>query len=154
MKRLSLLFALLLPALAACQPAAHLRAPDDFAALPTKGDVVYRAANPDGIVLAIRREANEPQGSLKFWSTMLDGKLRDAGYKQDGPARDAKTGTGLVGRELRYARTEGGRTYKYWVNVFVSGDRVWLVEAGGDAEKIDAEATDWLAKAMASATFG
>lgn len=151
MKRLSLLaFALPLLFTVACTPAPRLRAPDDFARLEAHDDFLFRAASPEGVVLAVRREPNQPRGTLRFWTSMIDARLRDAGYERDGAARDTQTAQGIQGARLRFARKENGRPYRYWVSVFVVGERVYLVEAGGDADKLRGETEDAVERAMAS----
>jgi len=151
---MTLLLALLFSAVPACTPSARLRPPDDFAALEGQKDFVMRAANPDGVVIAVRREANKPAGSLKFWCGMLDAKLQKDGYRADGAARDVTTTTGVHGQAMHYQRVEHGRAYRYWVTVFVSGGRIWMVEAGGDAEKLNGATGGLVEQAMSSVFIG
>jgi hypothetical protein len=111
---------------------ARLQTPSGFAAHEDK-TYDYRASDGEGVVLAVRSEKNDPKGDLEFWSSAVDVRLRKAGYAaQD--RRDVTSLDGKAGRQLRYEIASEGRTLEFWVTVFVSGRRVVIVEAGGDAE--------------------
>ena len=124
---------LALATLAGCSPTGTLRPPSGFAELDGKRPFDYRATSADGVVLAVRAEPNEPRGSTEFWASALDLRLRRAGYASVA-SRAVTTSAGVAGRQMRYAREEEGRTYAYWVTVFTTKDRVYLVEAAGDRE--------------------
>jgi hypothetical protein len=127
------LFAL---SVAACHPSAGLAAPDGFAELGGEKSYDWRAASAQGVVLAVRTEKNEPRANVDFWTDAIDVRLRRAGY--DATARkDVTSAAGLAGKQLRYSRVEDRRTYRYWLTLFVAGDRVYLVEAGGDKDSFD-----------------
>ncbi|MFO0760543.1 MAG: serine/threonine protein kinase [Byssovorax sp.] len=138
--------------LAGCTPppAAHLTTPDGFAALDKQTDYVYRAASAEGVVVAIRTEENRPKSTLDFWAGALDQQLRQTRYMPDGQASDVKAQGGLAGKQLRYTRDDGGRTYRFWMTVFVTADRVWVIEAGGDKERFTGAAEERVKKAIDS----
>jgi hypothetical protein len=138
----------------ACGPSVTLQTPPGFAVLPQQKEYLYRAASAEGVVLAIRAEENKPTGNLDFWSEALDRQLRQAGYKPDGKSEDVKSATGIPGRRLKYTRENQGRTYRYWVSVFVTETRVFCVEAGGDEDRFKGKALETIQKASDSATFG
>ncbi len=100
------------------------------------GAYAYRASSADGVVVAARAEDNDPVASVEYWSRAADRRLRRDGYTPEGISTVASEG-GLEGRLGRYSREEGGRIYRYWLTVFVTPKRVYLVEAGGDARHFD-----------------
>jgi hypothetical protein len=145
---------LLLVACAACGPRVTMATPPGFAVLKDQQEYLYRAATADGVALAVRAERNEPHGNLAFWAKALDHQLRRIGYTPDGPAADVRTTGGLPGREARYTRTENGRKYRFWLAVFVTDSRVWVVEAGGDDELVKDAIPEGIQKAIESLGIG
>jgi hypothetical protein len=93
----------------------------------------YRATTADGVVLAARRLEHDSErgGDLSFWVDVTSRRMRE----QEGYAlleqRDVKTRRGLAGKQLRFGRDDKGKTYRYWLTVFVTDDALYLVEAGG-----------------------
>lgn len=126
---------LALSATAACGPSVTLQTPSGFAVLEDQKEYLYRATSAEGVVLGVRAEKNEPRGNIDFWADALDRQLRRGGYVADGDMKEVHTKTGLTGREVRYTRVENGRKYRFWMTVFVTEKRVWVVEAGGDADR-------------------
>ena len=108
-----------------------IHTPDGFAELDDQARYDYRAADADGVVLAVRKEANDPTGDLTFWSGALDAHLRRQGYTAV-DSQPLDSADGVPGRQLRYQRDLGGRKHAFWVTVFVTDDAVVTVEAGGD----------------------
>jgi hypothetical protein len=119
-----------------CAHGAKLDTPKGFANLGDRGEFSYRAANAKGIVLTTRTQDNDVKASTDFWAEALDGKLRDKGYTPEG-ARAVKTARGLEGMQLRYVTSYDGRPHRYWVTVFSTTSRVYVVEAAGDKEPFD-----------------
>lgn len=122
--------------MAGCHPSAQLQAPDGFAQLEGQKSYDWRAASAQGVVLAVRTEANEPRANVDFWADAIDLRLRRQGYAAEA-RKDVKSSNGTDGKQLRYSRVEDGRTYRYWLTVFVTNDRVYVVEAGGDKDSFD-----------------
>ena len=122
----------------ACHPTARLQAPEDFAELGGGHDKSYdwRAASAQGVVLAVRTEANEPRANVDFWADAIDVRMRGDGYAAEAK-KDVVSASGLQGKQLRYTREEERRVYRYWLTVFATGERVYIVEAGGDRESFD-----------------
>jgi hypothetical protein len=145
---------LLLVACAACAPHVTLLTPPGFAVLKDQEEYVYRAATASGVVFAVRAEKNEPRGNLDFWAEALDHQLRRVGYTPDGPPATVNTAGGLAGREVKYTRLENGRKYRFWLAVFVTENRVWVVEAGGDEERVKGTVPEGIQKAIESITAG
>lgn len=130
MKRLIIGIAIAAQAVA-CTPNFHIDAPDGFAQLEDQERYDYRATNAEGVVLGVRRKDNDPQGDLAFWSGAVDAHLRRGGYEAV-EEHQVTTKNGVEGRQIRYHRNHQGRQHHYWVTVFVTGDAVYTVEAGGD----------------------
>lgn len=129
----------------------RLQTPSGFAARDDDS-YDYRASDGEGVVLAVRREKNDPRGDLDFWSAALDVRLRKAGYAaQD--RLDVSSADGHSGRQLRYEVEAEGRTLAFWVTVFVSGRHVVIVEAGGDTELFEPK-TEAVEAAIASLHVG
>jgi hypothetical protein len=154
MRSLTFAVALACTTLVACAPGANMITPTRFGVLEKQKEYVYRAATPEGVVIAVRAEANKPKGSLEFWAAAIDTHLRRSGYAPDGTAKDVRTSDGLPGREARYTRDEGGRKQRFWTAVFVTGGKVWIVEAGGDEEHFKGPIADGIQKAIESLSIG
>ena len=134
-ERIAFLIALLFTS--ACTHGARLETPAGFATLDGSSDYSYRATSAKGVVLATRTEPNEVKANTDFWAEALDGRLRDKGYLADGASRSVKTAKGLSGTQLRYLTSKNGREHRYWVTVFATKSKVFVVEAAGDKEPFD-----------------
>lgn len=119
-----------------------LRAQEGFAELD-EGFYDWRAASPDGVVIGVRVLRNRPEATVDFWARAVDERMRAQGYEPDGDPRPVQTQAGMRGVQLRYLRTVGGRPHRYWTTLFVRPGaflrraKVYVVEAGGDAETFD-----------------
>jgi len=133
--RIAILFTLLLCA-AGCTHGARLSTPAGFATLDEDGAYSYRATSAKGVVLATRTEPNSVKANTEFWAETLDAQLRDKGYTADG-TRAVKTARGLDGTQLRYMTSKNGREHRYWITVFATKKKVFVVEAAGDKEVFD-----------------
>jgi hypothetical protein len=114
-----------------CSRGFDIQTPDGFAELD-EGDYSYRATSAEGVVIAVRREDNDPEGNLAFWSAAVDYELRRKGYSAVS-SKDVKSGGGVSGKQIRYTLTREGRPNVLWATVYVTGGHVTVVEAGGDA---------------------
>jgi len=116
---------------------ARLETPAGFATLDDAGDAYsYRATSAKGVVLATRTEPNDVKANTEFWAEALDAKLRDKGYAAEG-VRTVRTQKGLTGTQIRYTTTKNGRAHRYWLTVFATKKKVFVVEAAGDKEPFD-----------------
>ncbi len=117
-----------------CTPAPHLFAPSEFAELHDQRSYDYRATSAQGIVLAVRTEPNKPRANVDFWVDAIDVRLRRQGYVAE-KSLSVQSDSGAIGKQIRYTRVEPDRrTYCYWVTLFASNDKLYIVEAGGDQE--------------------
>jgi hypothetical protein len=125
-----------LAALAACGPSFHHPTPREFVELEDQRLYDYRAVSADGMVLAVREIEHEPKGDLAFWSKAIENHMRKrAGYALLG-VRDVKTDSGLAGKQLRFGHDRGQKPHLYYLTVFVTGDHIYLLEAGGSKEQM------------------
>lgn len=136
-----------------CTRGPHVATPPDFAELDAPDGQVQKAVNASGVAIAVRDEKNEPRANLAFWSTTIDKRLKSTGYVAEGPAKKVRLANGLEGLALRYTTSFGGRDHAYWLTLFVTDDRVVVVEAAGDAEVFGAAAKD-IEASMASIDLG
>lgn len=119
-----------------------LRAQEGFARID---DDHYdrRVASADGVVVGVRVIRNRPEASIDFWTRAVDERMRARGYEPDGDPMGTQTRAGMRGVQLRYVQAVGGRPHRYWCTVFVRPSaflrhsKVYVVEAGGDAETFD-----------------
>lgn len=121
---------------AACTHGARLATPAGFATLGEDATFSYRATSARGVVLATRTQDNDVEANTQFWTEALDLKLRDKGYVADG-TKNVKTARGLDGTQLRYTTTKNGRAHRYWITVFTTKKKVFVVEAAGDKDAFD-----------------
>jgi hypothetical protein len=154
LRNLPALLLLLAPAaLGACAPAARLQAPEGFAVLDDQHEYTYRASTADGVVIAVRAEPNKPAGNLDFWSEAVDRQLRASRYEPDGKPADVRSAAGIPGRQMHYTRVDQGRTYRFWATVFVTEGKIYVVEAGGDADRFKGKTEESVKKAIESLTI-
>lgn len=109
------------------------------------GSSEYRATTADGVVLGIRAFDNDPKGALAFWSRVVERRTHEmAGYALL-DKRDVTTASGLKGVEMRFGHDEGKDPYLYYLALFVTDAKVYVLEAGGPkAEVTKQEAQiDW-----------
>jgi hypothetical protein len=128
-------------ALAGCTPSFNISTPSGFAELDHEGDFGYRAANAEGVVLAVRAEANDPHGDLDFWKGAVRAHFDRNGYEAD-KAKAIHSADAIPGELLRYRIERDGRPHVLLVAVFVTSNKVVTVEAGGDeahVSKVEAQ---------------
>ncbi len=100
----------------------------------------YRATTADGVVVAIRTVRHHPRGELAFWERAIENQLRDRGGYALLDKRDVATHDGVVGRQLRFGHDEGGDPHLYYVTIIPTRRRLFIVEAGGTKEQLEASA--------------
>lgn len=124
--------ALALLALAGCGRPFTPATPPGFVDLgDSYPDGEYRATTADGAVIGIRAYDNEPQGELAFWTRALENRMRDSGGYALLEKRAVSNRGGLTGTQLRFGHDEGRVPHLYWVTVFVTDKKLFILEAGG-----------------------
>jgi hypothetical protein len=131
----------------ACGRPFYVNTPPGFAELrESRGsDYAYRATSPDGVVMAIRVLEDEDRADLDFWvrSTTLD--VRSAmGYALLG-TDSVRSLDGTAGKVLHFGTDQGGKPYLYDVALFMAQSKLFIWEAGGEADKMKAaqKSIDW-----------
>jgi hypothetical protein len=139
MRTVKLALVSLLLGLAACTHGGRLATPAGFADLGSDAQHSYRATSARGVVVATRTEDNDVAANTAFWAEALDLRLKAKGYVAES-SKPVRTRRGLDGTELHYTTTVDGRPQRYWLAVFATAKRVYVVEAGGDQEVFDPSA--------------
>ena len=124
---------------AGCTPL--VRTPERFLALDPPGtDYDYRATTADGVVLGARvLEFDEKLGGgLAFWVDAIKLRVESMGGYALLAEKDFKTDAGLSGKQLRFGHDERQQPFQYWLTLFVAGDELIVVEAGGPEAKLKA----------------
>ncbi len=109
----------------------------------------YRAVSAYGVALAVRVVPNTERGNLDFWSEVVDRRLQHGGSYHAAGSTELRTRNGLVGRRLAYTYGDAQTGQTYWVTVFVTDRKVYLVEAGGGIDAFT-RARDGVERAMQS----
>jgi hypothetical protein len=137
------LVAIAAPALAGCGGRDFVPAtPAEFAEIENDyPDGEYRATTPDGVVLGVRSFENKPKASLDFWSRAVERRMRELGgyallQKTDVVSRLSRA----RGKSFRFGRDEGREPFFYDIAIFVTDDRIFVVEAGGPKTEMQKQA--------------
>ena len=128
-----------------------IQTPTRFLELDEDGSYDYRATTADGVVLSVSEHTvEEDRGStVEFWVEAIEGRLRHTGGYALTEKKEVTTSAGLKGTQLRFGHDEGQKPYRYWVTVFVKGDAVYVIEAGG-AEDVFTASVPSIETAIAS----
>jgi hypothetical protein len=139
--RALLLSALL--ALAGCR-GFDLQPPPDFVRLeePEWSPYALRTTSAHGVVIAVREVENDVEGTLPFWLDAVKERLRAVRGYALLDERALAAASGEEGRLLRFGREEGSTAYVYWVGLWVTSSRVFVVEAGGKREQFEPVAAE------------
>ncbi len=111
----------------------RMDAPVGFAVY-TEDAALYRAISADGVRIRARRVENNPPGDAAMWGQAVEAHLKNRGYhriaEQQVTARN-----GWSGSFTEYAYWYNAEEHRYAVTIFVTAGHVYLVEAGGTAER-------------------
>ncbi len=132
----------------ACRPFVPATPPGFVELEDRYGSAEYRATTADGVVLGVRSFDNDPKGERSFWVRALENRMRNMGGYALLEKREVKNRGGLTGTQLRFGHDEGDEPYLYYLTIFVTEDRVFVLEAGGARPQIQrlAEQIDWSVK--------
>ena len=138
-----------------CGPSFTLSTPPGFIELDEKySPYDYRATTADGVVIAARELDNDRHGELGFWVKAIENRMRERGGYALIESKQVKSADGVEGRLLRFGHddqggagsslqaqgTGSGRPHLYYLAVFVTEKKIFLVEAGGTKELISSQA--------------
>ena len=141
MKRMLLLLAL---AATACGPSFTAQPPAGFVEIENDyDDYDYRATTAEGVVFAVRELEHDPQGDASFWLTAIKNRMRERGGYALLEEVQVTSGDGVAGTQLRFGHDEqSGSPHLYYLTLFVTPDRLYLVEAGGTKELMTKHAAE------------
>ena len=126
MQRLTLA---LLALLAACGPHYQMDAPDGFVKY-TKDHGKFAWITADGVRVKARDVVNEPKAELPFWTDATQRHMTARGYTKKSE-KCFTTRAGAKGCTLEWLAPRGNEDWVFAVSIFVTGERVTLVEAAG-----------------------
>ena len=118
-----------------------ITAPTNFATLreADRNGYQMRATTADGVVIGVREIENDTHANQAFWATAIRNRLERAGGYALVSESEVRTTQGDTGLQLRFGRDENNVTYDYWLTLFVTNDRIYIVEAGGRRTRFEAE---------------
>jgi hypothetical protein len=125
----------------ACGPSFQTATPPGFVELDREDDdptYDYRATTADGLVVAVREIDHEPKGELSFWVRAIENEMRNRGGYALLDSKGVQTVQGLSGQQLRFGHDEGKEPHLYLLTVFVTDDYIYLLEAGGTKQLVEA----------------
>jgi hypothetical protein len=98
-----------------------------------------RATTADGVVIGVREIENETHANQAFWVRAIRNRVeRTNGYALVSES-EVRTTHGEAGLQLRFGRDYNNTTYDYWLTLFVTNDRIFIIEAGGVRTRFEAE---------------
>jgi hypothetical protein len=133
--------------LAACGHSFNAATPKGFVELEDQEDqgYDYRATTADGLVIAVREIDNDPEGPIEFWSRAIENSMRQRGGYALLGQRDVKNVDGLAGKQLRFGHDEASKPHLYYVTLYVTPKRLYVLEAGGTKQQMESHEAqlDW-----------
>jgi hypothetical protein len=139
----------------ACGPSFVLSTPPGFIELDQKySSYDYRATTADGVVIAAREIDNDRRGELGFWVRAIENRMRERGGYALLESKAVKSADGIEGRQLRFGHddqagsavspqaqgTGSARPHLYYLTIFVTEDKIFLLEVGGTKELVTSQA--------------
>jgi len=101
----------------------------------------YRATTADGVVIGVREIKHEPKGDGAFWVQAIKNQMRSMSGYALLETVEVTTKGGLKGSQLRFGHDEKGEPLLYWVTVFVTEKRIFVMEFGGTKAQMDRQST-------------
>ncbi len=142
MKRLTIALFLSLGLITACGQPFEAKTPAGFVELDERySDYDYRATTADGLIIGIRVEQHKPRGELAFWERAIENHLRTRGGYALLDKRDVQNANGVAGRQLRFGHDEAGKPHLYYVTLYPTKRKLFIIEAGGSREEVEKNAT-------------
>lgn len=125
-----------------CGPSFEMSTPAGFVELDEDySEYDYRATSADGLVVAVREIDHDPQGHLAFWVRAIENRMRERGGYALLEKKPVKSADGVEGQQLRFGHDdEGNKPHLYYVTVFLTESKIFLVEAGGTKELMTSQA--------------
>ena len=99
-----------------------------------------RATTADGVVVGVREIKHEPKGDDAFWVQAIKNQMRSMSGYALLQTVEVTTKGGQKGTQMRFGHDEKGEPLLYWVTVFVTEKRIFVVEFGGTKVQLDRQA--------------
>jgi hypothetical protein len=121
---------------AGCGPSFTATTPPGFVELDDDhDDYDYRATTADGLVTSVREIEHDPEGSPEFWLKAIKNRMRERGGYALLDEVKVTSADGVQGTQLRFGHDEeSGQPHLYYVTLFVTESKLFLLEAGGTKE--------------------
>jgi len=103
--------------------------PEGFAAY-TREKKYYKAISADGVRIRVYTVLNDPPGDRKMWQGAIAHYLKGIGYHLK-DQKEVRASDGLKGDYTEYLYRYNARNYIYSLTLFISGDTIYVLEAGG-----------------------
>ncbi len=111
-----------------CGPTYSMKIPSSFKRYERSDS--YRLISPDGVMVQAREVDNYPRAELPFWTDALERHQVERGYTLQ-QKECFTTAQRLEGCTLDFLVPRGAEDWVLGVTVFVTGDRLVIVEAAG-----------------------
>jgi hypothetical protein len=96
-----------------------------------KGDILYKAISPEGILFKVKKVKNYPSMELEFWAEALSHQLQKEGYTLIGEEQRFKAGK-EEGVYFKWGVPYGNDSYIYLTSLLVYDDEIIITEAAGE----------------------
>jgi hypothetical protein len=106
----------------------------------------FRAVAPEGVAVAARAIKLEAPNDVAFWEHAVGLRMRELDGYALVEAKDVTGPGGAPGRELSFGHDEDNKPFVYLVRLFVVGDKLLVLEAGGSRDQMTrlAPSVDWM----------
>lgn len=122
----------------ACGPTFEVSTPPEFVELENDYDNYdYRASSADGLVVSVREidQDTKSKGTPEFWLKAIKNRMRERGGYALIKEIKVKSADGVDGTQLQFGHDEeSGKPHLYYVTLFVTEAKLFLLEAGGTKE--------------------
>lgn len=136
----------------------HITTPDEMVEVSkTKNTLAdYVAMTHDGVVMRAQtfevgdsRSDDAPPASQEFWEKAVLERMRTRGGYALLEQSDINAASGEEGVRFEFGRDQNGAPYRYTVALFVTEERIHMIEAGGRQDRYE-EATAAIDQALES----
>ncbi|RDV36779.1 hypothetical protein DV096_16975 [Bradymonadaceae bacterium TMQ3] len=104
----------------------------------------YVAMTHHGVVMRAQtfevgesRSADAPPASLEFWEQAVMERMRTRGGYALLSTSEVQAASGEEGLRFEFGRDQNGAPYRYTVALFITGERIHLIEAGGRQDRYE-----------------
>ncbi len=120
----------------------------------TRTNSNYVAMTHDGVVIRGRvirqgEDSSVPRANQDFWVNATRERMRLSGGYALLDEDSVRSSNGHQGTRMEFGRDQDGRTYRYWVQIFVTEDYIHVLDAGGREERFE-KAEGAVERALAS----